>query len=104
MSGRSAPIASASPSGPRRHSAPTFTLDEARAALEPLIGKVWSYCEASATQGRTVTLKVKYADFRQVTRGRTVDAPVASRAAMEAIVSELLERLFPAGESIRLLG
>jgi DNA polymerase IV len=80
------------------------TLAEARAALEPLIGKVWSYCEESAILGRTVTLKAKYADFRQVTRSRTVDAPVASRAAIEAIVSELLGPLFPVDKGIRLLG
>jgi DNA polymerase-4 len=81
-----------------------FTLDEARAALEPLIGKVWSYCGESAMRGRTVTLKAKYADFRQVTRSRTVEAPVASRAELEAIVSALLEPLFPASKGIRLLG
>jgi len=81
-----------------------FTLAEARAALEPLIGKVWSYCEGSAIRGRTVTLKAKYADFRQVTRSRTVDAPVTSRAAIEAIVSELLGLLFPVSKGIRLLG
>jgi DNA polymerase-4 len=81
-----------------------FTLDEARAALEPLIGKVWSYCEESSIRGRTVTLKARYADFRQVTRSRTVEAPVASRAAIEAIVSALLEPRFPVSMGIRLLG
>src|SRR5262249_6044793 len=81
-----------------------YPLAAARAGLEPLIGKVWSYCEGSAIRGRTVTLKAKYADFRQVTRSRTVDAPVASRAVIEAIVSELLEPLFPVGKGIRLLG
>jgi DNA polymerase-4 len=81
-----------------------FTLDEARAALEPLIGKVWSYCEESAIRGRTVTLKVKYADFQQVTRSRTVEALLSSRAAIEAIASALLEPLFPVGKGIRLLG
>jgi DNA polymerase-4 len=81
-----------------------FTLDEARAALEPLIGKVWSSCEESAIRGRTVTLKARYADFRQVTRSRTAEAPVASRAAIEAIVSALLEPLFPVDKGIRLLG
>jgi DNA polymerase-4 len=81
-----------------------FTLDEARAALDPLIGKVWSYCEESTIRGRTVTLKAKYADFRQVTRSRTVEAPVVSRAAIEAIVSALVEPLLPVGKGIRLLG
>jgi DNA polymerase-4 len=65
---------------------------------------VWSYCEGSAIRGRTVTLKAKYADFRQVTRSRTVEVPVASRAAIEAIVSALLEPLFPVSKGFRLLG
>jgi DNA polymerase IV len=81
-----------------------FTLDEARAALEPLIDKVWSYCEGSAIRGRTVTLKAKYADFRQVTRRRTVEVPVASRAVLDELVSALLEPLFPVVKGIRLLG
>jgi DNA polymerase-4 len=51
-----------------------------------------------------VTLKARYADFRQVTRSRTVAAPLASRAAIEAIVSALLESLFPVSNGIRLLG
>jgi DNA polymerase-4 len=85
-------------------SADLFTLDEARAALEPLIGKVWSYCEESAIRGRTVTLKAKYADFQQVTRSRTVEAPLVSRAGIEAIVSALLEPLLPVSRGIRLLG
>jgi DNA polymerase-4 len=81
-----------------------FTLDEARASLEPLIGKVWSYCEGAAIRGRTVTLKARYADFQQVTRSRTVEAPVASRAELEELVSALLEPVFPVGKGIRLLG
>jgi DNA polymerase-4 len=51
-----------------------------------------------------VTLKARYADFRQVTRSRTVEAPVASRAAIEAVVSALLGPLFPVIKGIRLLG
>jgi DNA polymerase IV len=81
-----------------------FTADEARAALEPLITKVWSYCEGSTIRGRTATLKAKYADFQQITRSRTVDAPVQSRAVFEDIVSALLTPLFPVDKGIRLLG
>ena len=81
-----------------------FTVEEARVALEPLIVKVWSYCEGSTIRGRTATLKAKYADFQQITRSRTVDAPVASRDMLEEIVSALLDPLFPASKGIRLLG
>jgi DNA polymerase IV len=81
-----------------------FTLDEARVALGPLIAKVWAYCEESTIRGRTVTLKAKYADFQQVTRSRTGEVPLATQAAIEAIVFGLLESLFPVGKGIRLLG
>jgi DNA polymerase IV len=81
-----------------------FTVDEARAALMPIIEKVWRYCEDTAIRGRTVTLKAKYADFRQITRSRTGQTPFASRADVEAAVDELLEPLFPVRQGIRLLG
>ncbi len=81
-----------------------FTLDEARVALGPLIAKVWAYSEESTIRGRTVTLKAKYADFQQVTRSRTGQTPLVSQAAIEAIVYELLESLFPLSKGIRLLG
>jgi DNA polymerase IV len=81
-----------------------FTLDEARVVLRPLIAKVWAYCEESTIRGRTVTLKAKYADFQQVTRNRTGESPLATQAAIEAIVYALLESLFPVSKGIRLLG
>jgi len=81
-----------------------FTPEEARDALEPLIRKIWTYCEASAIRGRTATLKAKYADFHQVTRSRTLADPVASRDMLEQLVFALTEPLFPASQGIRLLG
>jgi DNA polymerase-4 len=81
-----------------------FTPEEARAALGPLISKVWSHCEGSTIRGRTATLKAKYADFRQITRSRTVDEPVASLTVLEGLVFALLETLFPVSKGIRLLG
>src|SRR5205823_8860760 len=44
-----------------------FTYEAARAALGEIVDKVWSYCEGSGIRGRTVTLKVKFANFRQIT-------------------------------------
>jgi DNA polymerase IV len=79
-------------------------LGEARAALAPIIEKVWRYCETSGTRARTVTLKVKYADFEQITRRRTGDGPVASQAELERFTYALLEPIFPVRLGIRLLG
>ena len=42
------------------------SLEDMRAELEGLTEKVWRYCDATV-RGRTVTLKVKYADFQIIT-------------------------------------
>ncbi|MFC7478017.1 DNA polymerase IV [Dankookia sp. GCM10030260] len=80
------------------------TLDAACAALLPIIEKVWRYCEGAGIRGRTVTLKVKYADFSQVTRSRTGLGPVANQAELDQVSLALLEPLFPPQRGIRLLG
>jgi DNA polymerase-4 len=48
-----------------------FTYEAARDALREIIDKVWGYCERSNIRGRTVTLKVKFSNFQQITRSRT---------------------------------
>src|SRR5450631_4026616 len=48
-----------------------ITFETARDALLPLIDKVWRHCESAGTRGRTVTLKIKYADFQQITRSQS---------------------------------
>jgi DNA polymerase-4 len=82
-------------------------LEAARAGLQPLIDKVWRYCEANGIRGKTVTLKVKWDDFTQMTRSKTVAAPVASAAEIAEIaeiVELLLSPIFPVPRGIRLLG
>lgn len=81
-----------------------FDLEPARREVASLVEKVWSYCEARAISGRTVTLKVKYADFRQITRSRTLSTAFGSAAELEATADALLEPLFPVEKGIRLLG
>jgi DNA polymerase-4 len=81
-----------------------FTYEAARAALHEIIDKVWDYCEGSGTRGRTVTLKVKFANFRIITRSRTGATQVASRDELEDLGNALLEPVFPVKRGIRLLG
>ena len=66
--------------------------------------KVWRTCEGAEIRGRTVTLKVKYADFQQITRSRTGQALLSTRAEIEQLSYALLEPLFPVTKGIRLLG
>ena len=81
-----------------------FELAPARAETLALADKVWRHCAAKGLSGRTVTLKVKFADFHQITRSRTFAAPLAGSADLTAASEALLAPLFPPRTGIRLLG
>jgi DNA polymerase IV len=81
-----------------------FAYEAARDALREIVDKVWVYCEGSGIRGRTVTLKVKFANFQIITRSRTGQIPVRTRGELEQLGDALLEPLFPVARGIRLLG
>ena len=65
---------------------------------------VWAWCEKEQAFGRTVTVKVKFADFRQATRSRTFSASVARHDRLRQASVELVRTLLPTAKGIRLLG
>jgi DNA polymerase-4 len=78
--------------------------DAMRVELQPLIDQVWGHCESTGTRGRTVTLKVKFADFEIITRSRSVSAVVANRDDLARLTLGLLEDSMPLPKPVRLLG
>ena len=74
------------------------------AELKMLIDKVWRHCESTGSRGRTVTLKVKFADFEIISRSQSVSDPLGSRPELEGVAIGLLERLMPTPKAVRLLG
>jgi DNA polymerase IV len=72
--------------------------------LQPLIDKVWRHCDDKGTRGRTVTLKVKFADFELISRSRTVAGSIGHRSDLANVTAELLRALFPMKKAVRLLG
>lgn len=81
-----------------------YELPDLLTGLQPLLDDVWNYCQSKTITARTVTLKVKYADFRQITRSRTVGSAIPDRAALERIVTDLLQTILPVSQGVRLLG
>ncbi|KAA0684831.1 DNA polymerase IV [Neorhizobium sp. P12A] len=79
-------------------------LGEAVDRIEPLVGKVWGYCDANDIRARTITVKIKYADFRQVTRSRSISSPLASEEELMDICQNILTAEFPIKKGVRLLG
>lgn len=60
--------------------------------------------ERAGTGGRTLTLKVKYGDYQQVTRSRTTFVSISRRAEMLKVAMELLSSTEVLSKSVRLLG
>lgn len=77
---------------------------EIEEGVASVLDDVWGYCERTGVTGRTVTVKIKYADFQIVTRSRTLEAPLGSRAELERISVELVRTIFPLEKRVRLLG
>ncbi|MCW6507956.1 DNA polymerase IV [Lichenifustis flavocetrariae] len=78
--------------------------DDLVAALHPIAEKVWERAAQGGALGRTVTLKVKYADFRQVTRAQSPGGAVTSFDTLRAAGTGLLLGLCPVERGVRLLG
>lgn len=75
-----------------------------RAFLRELAGRVSERLGRAGLQGRTVTVKVKFADFRQITRSRTLDEPIDDAATLERVGAELLADTGVGMLPVRLLG
>jgi len=73
-------------------------------ALENVLDALMERVERSGSAGRTVTLKVKFADFRQITRARSFTAVINDRARIGAAGQGLLAALCPVPLGVRLLG
>ena len=72
--------------------------------LERVAGYAWQRIDRAGVSGRTVTLKVKYADFSLITRSKSFARSIVDEAAFAAAGAELLTRLFPMPKGVRLLG
>ena len=80
------------------------SFDDMRVELGPLVDKVWHHCDSAGVRGRTVTLKVKFADFQIITRSRSRVAPISDRSTLASISAELLAAQFPIRKGVRLIG
>ncbi|MGE0180295.1 MAG: DNA polymerase IV [Sphingomonas sp.] len=74
------------------------------AELDRISHTVWRRIGEKGLSGRTVTLKVKYQDFRTITRARSLDRPLSGREEFLEIGCALLRSVLPAEKGIRLLG
>jgi len=77
---------------------------EIEAGAEAMADDVWAWCEKAGTFGRTVTVKVKFADFHQVTRSRSLPTTIARRDLLRQLSVELVRTVLPTSKGVRLIG
>ncbi len=95
----------------RKSSGSETTFDQDHTAPEPIeagvlamADDVWAWCEKTGARARTVTVKIKWADFQQATRSRSLPSPVADRQTLRQASLDLIRSVYPPRLGIRLVG
>jgi DNA polymerase IV len=78
--------------------------EDLREATRALANEVWCLVEKRELRGRTVTLKLKFADFEQITRSKSVPIPIRTEDQFVDTAVDLLRSAFPLRKAIRLVG
>ena len=88
------------PNRPRKSVGKETTLASDLYAIEDMLPVIESLCEkvsrtltANDRAAQTITLKVKFSDFQQITRSMTVEEPIQEAEAMYAIARELMDKV-----------
>lgn len=78
--------------------------EEIELAIDQIAEILLERIRKSKSVGKTVTLKVKFADFAQITRSRTLQHNIEHTEEISLIGRELISTLFPLKKGVRLLG
>lgn len=77
---------------------------EIEAGIIRMADDVWAWCEKAQAFGRTVTVKIKFQSFRQITRSRSHSQVVDSRDLLVSASLDLVRSIYPPETGIRLVG
>ena len=72
--------------------------------LEKIAVTVYRRLQEHCLSGRRITVKIKYSDFRQITRSKTLQQKTNELDRIQSIAKELLLGTAPEGKPVRLLG
>ena len=78
--------------------------DKIEAGVLAMADDVWAWCEKTGRRARTVTVKIKWADFQQSTRSQSFPWLVDSKAKIHEASLGLIRSVFPPPKGIRLVG
>jgi DNA polymerase IV len=87
----------------------TFSKDltdpvQIEAGVITMADDVWAWCEKTNARGRTVTVKIKWADFQVSTRSRSMEMTIQTKEKLHQLALGLIRSVFPPPKGIRLVG
>jgi DNA polymerase-4 len=74
------------------------------AGVIAMANDVWAWCEKANSRGRTVTVKIKWADFQISTRSRSTEMTIQTRDKLHQIALDLIRSVLPPPKGVRLVG
>ena len=81
-----------------------YLLDDLKEQMQKIEDELWKRLQRADKYGRTLTLKIKFADFEQITRSKTLLLPIASKTTLGQTAVGLLKAEEPFVKAVRLLG
>lgn len=69
-----------------------------------MANSVWNWCEKNGARGRTITIKIKWADFKQSTRSKSMTTLITSKNQIQEISLNLIRSIYPLPKRVRLVG
>ena len=79
-------------------------IDDAKMMLRPLVQKVWGISEKKQMRGRTATVKIKFANFEQITRSHSLPHAFEDMETFWQTCQRLVEGEHPFRMPVRLIG
>lgn len=81
-----------------------FESTKFRLQAEAILERLWVRYQKFGQPGKTLTIKLKYNDFTQITRSQTKNAKFIMKNALEETGKSLIEQVLPLPKPIRLIG
>ncbi|WP_207533362.1 DNA polymerase IV [Desertivirga arenae] len=80
------------------------SLEEMEAEIDRIARLVCERLKKKGLKGRTITVKIKYSDFKQITRNRSLVLPMDDLLTIASTAKELLASTYSEDQKVRLLG
>lgn len=88
----------------RTFSKDIFDANSFRTVSNSILEETWKRYENQSRKGRSLSIKLKYSDFSQITRSSTSTKEILSFSQLENMAQNLVENVLPLEKPVRLIG